>query len=83
MNRPVNGKQPPAYPLTQAAYEVVLTYWQEQIAAGRVELGKVQAMNELILDGAASHGMSLIPSPTNGHNKKRTTPKQAAARASN
>ena len=52
MNHKQTPKTPPAYPLTPEAYQAVLSYWSAQIANGRVLLGKVEAMNELIEAGA-------------------------------
>lgn len=51
MNRKSNPTNPPSYPLTPDIYATVLRHWQKQIASGRVKLGRIEAMYELIRAG--------------------------------
>ncbi len=66
-----------AYPLEQSSYDAVMRYWLKQIQAGRVKLGKIKAMNELILAGATAEGVeaeTTAPAPTKTRRTKSPVP---------
>lgn len=73
----MDEKKVRAYPVYEQQLEAVLQYWRQQIARGE-DLGKVDAMNELIRYGAEQVlprdvFVRLFP-----EQKKRATPQATA-----